>query len=433
MEFEQLREDNRRADRHDYSPQEWLQRHEAICREAVTHGKAGIALVTPHLFARASDDRNLICAWDYVAARSGLTPGVDGLTLLTLRNDKYAHIRGLRDAIRRNDYKHSETKLILIRKKNGQGKRRIHVPTVIDRIVQRGLVQILQPLLDPQFHENSMGYRPKRGPLLALASAESLIAEGRTVVITEDLKNAFECVPQDRLIDILRKHLDEPGIINLLERVVRSPGGIGIRQGGALSPLLLNVYLHQVLDRVWSRRFPSVPLLRYADDLALFCESAEQASTARTSLEKLITSAGFSFKAVEKSTTRELSKGEAVTWLGYWIRWTDDKLDVRISTRAWRALQARIDDIVTERDSGGSDDSDRTLQHVVTKWIDQIGPAYQLNRINRCIEKINIELAAVGWKKPIVVETFKQAWRYAYTRWRKLRREFRESKGLYED
>lgn len=430
MTFAEFKNYNRQVDRHRWSHKEFLSRHQCACINAVKHSKPGIAEILPYLFTRISDDRNLILAWDHVVAQSGSTPGRDGEVIQrsgpaghrinTLEGlNKYQFARQVRDAIRDGRYEHGETKLVSIPKKSGEGKRFIRVPDLIDRIVQRAIVQVLQPLVDAQFYEESFGYRPRRGRSHALATAELLFEDGRGVVVTEDLKNAFDCVPQGRLLVVVRKYLPDAKLMELIDRVVRTPEGIGIRQGGSLSPLLLNLYLHHVLDRVWRRKHENVPLLRYADDLALFCDTSEQATDARLALERLIQSAGFRLKDCANSTIHDLGEGEPVGWLGFRVSWCRGEFTVGVGHDALRGLAKKIERSMQKVGS------DARLPSVLFGWIGQMGPAYLHSEHDRYLAEINSMLAAAGSRKRWRRSFFLNRWHGAYVAWTQIRRRFR--------
>ncbi len=148
--------------------------------------------------------------------------------------------------------------------------------------MQRAIVQTVQPYLDQFFDDNSFGYRPDSHVYMALAAAEKLTVKNNAWVwLTEDLKDAFNHVPQQRLLDVGRTYIPDKGMLRLIERVVLTTTGKGIRQGGNLSPLLLNVYLHHFLDKKWRRLHPDATLIRWADDLLVLCREQEPTSSAK--------------------------------------------------------------------------------------------------------------------------------------------------------
>jgi retron-type reverse transcriptase len=196
--------------------------------------------------------RNLRLAWGHLAAEGGQAPGLDGLRFDDLEaHEVWQLVRTLGKAILDDTYRPGEDRRVAIPKSNVPGNRMLSIPSVVDRVVQRAVVQVTQPYLDCFLGDGCLGFRPGLGINEALALAERLAVRGdRWVWMAEDLKNAFDNVRQERLLDVLRTLLPDEGMMRLLGRLVRTDGGIGVRQGGPASPLMLNVYLNHFLDRV---------------------------------------------------------------------------------------------------------------------------------------------------------------------------------------
>ena len=184
----------------------------------------------------------------------------------------------LAESLATGQYEAGPERIVLIPKRHGNGTRPIRIQNQEDRAAERTIVQAVQPFLDPQFSDRSFGFRPRRTREEALATAYWLAREqGLWVWIAEDAKNTFENVPHGRLVDVLGRLLAQDEILDLIQRACLTARQRGIRQGGPLSPLLLNVYLHWMLDRRWSRMFPGEPLIRVADDLLILCRDWEMA------------------------------------------------------------------------------------------------------------------------------------------------------------
>src|SRR5207249_3057897 len=204
-----------------------------------------------------------------------------------------------------------------ISKGPGRGGRPLVLSNVEDRVVERAVVSILQPLLDPQFDDRSFGYPPRRGMQHALAQAERHVPkEQRRVWLTEDAKDAFLNVPLSRLLQVVRGLLPADDLIELIKRVLGGNKVPGLRQGGPLSPLMLNLYLDHFLDGPWRCDQPKLPLLRVADDLLVPCRSEAQARKARAELERLLVPAGMPLKGTEATAICVLCADIPVDWLG---------------------------------------------------------------------------------------------------------------------
>jgi RNA-directed DNA polymerase len=160
--------------------------------------------------------------------------------------------------------------------KPGGGERELGIPTVLDRLIQQALLQVLQPILDPTFSQHSYGFRPGRSAHDAVLAAQSFVQSGRRVVVDVDLEKFFDRVDHDILIDRLRKKIPDPGVIRLVRAYLNADivdGGVvlkrtrGTPQGGPLSPLLANVLLDEV-DKELEQRGHA--FCRYADDCNVY-------------------------------------------------------------------------------------------------------------------------------------------------------------------
>jgi RNA-directed DNA polymerase len=219
---------------------------------------------------------------------------------------------------------------------SGNGTRTLSIPTIPDRVVQRAIVQIGQPYLDPNLSPYCFGYRPGRKTLQALAQAERLAKEGGLWTwLTEDVRDAFDNVPQSRLLDIVRKHLPVAPMMDLLKLIVTTERTRGLRQGGCLSPLLLNLYLDHFLDRPMTKERPCIPLIRFADDLLVLCRDREEAQDVYKWMAQKLQAAAMPLKRFPQTSVHRLDDGHKVDWLGYRLTKDGDSLSVSIAEKAW--------------------------------------------------------------------------------------------------
>jgi hypothetical protein len=233
------------ADFHEGSVRDHLRRHERESADAARATARRRTEFATCLFRRAVDSRSLRRALAYLAAEGGSAPGPNGLTLDELDHlERWELARALAESIRTGRYRPGPHREVQISKGLGRGKRTIKVRNVEDRVVERAIVQVVQPFMAPKFAPASFGYRPGRGREHALAYAEAMaVATGSWAWVLDDVQDAFDNVPQGRLLDIVRMRLLAADIVELVRVVVGGKGSKGIRQGSSLSPFLLNLYL----------------------------------------------------------------------------------------------------------------------------------------------------------------------------------------------
>ena len=223
------------------------------------------------------DRNNLNQAYLRVKRNKGAA-GIDGLTvdelLPYLRENKEELIAKLKDG----SYKPSPVKRVEIPKPNG-GRRKLGIPTVVDRMVQQAIAQVLTPIFERVFSDNSFGFRPHRGAQDAIAKVVDLYNQGYRRVIDLDLKAYFDNVNHDLMMKYLQQYIDDLWILRLIRKFLTSgvlDHGLfaksekGTPQGGPLSPLLANIYLNE-LDKELTRR--GHHFVRYADDCNIYVKS----------------------------------------------------------------------------------------------------------------------------------------------------------------
>ncbi len=243
----------------------------ALARHAQTDWGAG------DLLGQALARENMARAWKRVKANKG-SAGVDGRTVA----DTGEYLKSAWPAIRRGlldgSYRPDPVRRVGIPKPGG-GVRELGIPTVVDRLIQQALLQVLQPLIDPTFSEHSYGFRPQRSALQAVLAAQQHVQAGYRVVVDVDLEKFFDRVNHDILMDRLAKRIADKRVLRLIRHYLQAgilAHGVSIErhegtpQGGPLSPLLANVLLDEV-DRELERR--GHRFVRYADDCNVYVRS----------------------------------------------------------------------------------------------------------------------------------------------------------------
>lgn len=222
---------------------------------------------TGDILARVVTLPALTRAWEEVAERRGCA-GVDGIGIRRFARHWEEHLRDLRHEVLSGIYRPHRLRTFFIRKRSG-GRRKLGVPAVRDRILQRAILNELEPFFERIFLPNSYGYRPGRGVRQAVEEIVRLREAGRRHVLDADIDAFFDTVDHQVLFTALASYLDDPGLLCLIEMWVRSGHQVkGIPQGAVISPLLANIYLHP-LDLALTRRAHG--LVRYADDFVVLC------------------------------------------------------------------------------------------------------------------------------------------------------------------
>ena len=232
---------------------------------------------------------NLNEAWAQVKANAG-SAGVDGLTVEQTAGLIREHKEEILGRIRAGRYRPEAVRAVDIPEANG-GTRRLGIPTALDRLIQQAIHQKLGPLWEPEFSEHSYGFRPHRSAHDAVRAAQAYIRAGKGWVVDIDLKAFFDHVNHDRLMHRLGRKVRDRHLLRLIGEYLRAPVRLkdgreetrreGTPQGGPLSPLLANIYLHP-LDLELEQR--GLSFVRYADDIAIFCASERAAARVEASV-----------------------------------------------------------------------------------------------------------------------------------------------------
>lgn len=225
---------------------------------------------------------NMQLAYKRVKANKG-AGGVDGITIEEV--DKYLkeNWEDIQEKIRRRKYKPKPVKRVEIPKPNG-GVRNLGIPTVVDRIIEQAIAQRLTPIVEPHFSEYSYGFRPGRRAQQAVIKLLEYFNDGYTYVVDIDLEKFFDNVPQDKLMTLVHKLINDPDTESLIRKYLNAGAMIkgryeetskGTPQGGNLSPLLSNIMLNE-LDKELERR--GLHFVRYADDCVIAAGSSAAAN-----------------------------------------------------------------------------------------------------------------------------------------------------------
>ena len=305
--------------------------------------------------------QNLQTAWKRVKANKG-APGVDGLDIGQTAELLRTRWPDIRQALLAGCYRPSPVRKVMIPKPDGS-QRELGIPTVLDRLIQQALLQVLQPKIDPTFSNHSHGFRPGRRAHDAVKAARGYVQSGKRVVVDVDLAKFFDRVNHDILIDRLRKRIDDAGVIRLTRAYLNAGimnGGVvvdrqmGTPQGGPLSPLLANVLLDEV-DKALEAR--GLCFARYADDCNVYVSSKKAGERVMVYLRKLYTGLKLQINEAKSAVASAFGR----KFLGYAL-WVAKGKEVKcaVAHKALDNFKVRIRQLT--RRSGG-----RSMAQVVEK------------------------------------------------------------------
>ncbi len=325
-----------------------------VCDEArlACHAKEGSW--QEGLLQKALSRENMVKAWKHVKANKG-SAGVDNLTIEQTMEYLKNHWFRIRQEILDGQYRPQAVRRVGIAKPGG-GTRELGIPTVVDRLIQQAILQILQPLIDPTFSQYSYGFRPGRSAHDAVLQAYRYVQEGYRFVVDIDLEKFFDKVNHDILMDRLAKRIPDKAVLRLIRRYLQAGimmDGVvmerieGTPQGGPLSPLLANVMLDEV-DKALEKR--GHKFARYADDCNVHVRSQRAGERVLLSLRRLY--ASVHLKVNEAKTAVGPVFGRK--FLGYCFRrWSGDTVKIAVATKAIDTFKQRIQEI-TRRVGGRS-------------------------------------------------------------------------------
>lgn len=308
----------------------------------------GGAALWEQIFSRG----NLFAALARVEANGG-APGVEGLTVEALRPYLKAHWLEVRAALDAERYRPQPVRRVEIPKPDG-GVRRLGIPTVVDRLIQQAMAQVLTPLFDPQFSEHSYGFRPKRSAHQAIEAAQQYLEEGYEWVVDIDLEQFFDRVNHDALMARVGRVVTDRRVKRLIHLYLISGVMVegvvvtsdeGTPQGGPLSPLLSNIMLDD-LDKELERR--GHRFVRYADDCNIYVRSARAGERVMNSVKQFIEKK-LKLKVNERKSA--VARAAQRKFLGYSFLKRKGVFLRRVAARSLERLKDKIR-VLTRRTTG---------------------------------------------------------------------------------
>jgi len=360
---------------------------------------------------------NLVRAWKRVKANKG-SAGIDGRSIAEtwkwLKSDGWSITR---DQLRSGTYQPQPMRSAEIPKPSG-GVRELSIPSVLDRLIQQAMLQVLTPLFDPQFSNFSYGFRPKRSAHQALRQAKKYVEAGCSWVVDIDLENFFDRVNHDKLMTRIARRVSDSRMLRLIRSYLESGvmrSGVKVRrddgtpQGGPLSPLLANIMLDD-LDHLLEKR--EHRFVRYADDCNVYVRSRRAGERVKKAITRFVT-AKLKLKVNEaKSAVDRPSKRKL---LGYSF-YNGSKL--RIAPKSLERMKRKVRELTTRNRSISLDERLIQLSRFLQGWMNYFALAETPKRLRELDGWIRRRVRLCVWK----------TWKRVRTRIRKLR-----SLGIPED
>jgi len=272
----------------------------------------------------------LEAAWKRVR-RAGGAPGSDRQSLGQFESRLDANLTKLQEELQMGTYRPRPIRRTYIDKPGSKEKRPLGIPTVRDRVVQTALKMVLEPIFEQEFMPTSFGFRPGKGCKDALRRVVDLMRTGHKWVVDADLESYFETIPHERLMWKIRRRVADSRVLALIEGFLRQQiledlkywtPEKGTPQGAVISPLLSNIYLHEVDKLVKAAGYEMV---RYADDFVILCVSHQESMEALRYVDQLAAERGLTLNSDKTSVVGTHEDGQGFDFLGYHfengIRW----------------------------------------------------------------------------------------------------------------
>ena len=353
-----------------------------------------------NLLERILDRNNLNRAYLKVK-RNGGSAGIDGMTVEEMLPYLKEHREELLEALRSERYKPKAVRRVEIPKPDG-GKRMLGVPTVIDRMIQQAIVQVLQPMYEPLFSENSYGFRPKRSAQQAMKQALEYYNEGYTQVVDLDLAKYFDTVNHEILIGMLREQVKDERVIRLIRKYLKSgvminglisPTTEGTPQGGNLSPLLSNIYL-TAFDRMLESR--GHKFVRYADDCNIYVKSRRAAERVMANCTKFL-EGKLKLKVNRKKS--QVGSPLRLKFLGFSMYKTGKKAGIRPHGKSVKRFKDKIRELTSRKQARSVELILKRLKRYTVGWLGYYSIADMESRIKRLNEWIRRRIRQIYWKQ----------------------------------
>ena len=360
---------------------------------------------TPSLMERVVTRENLEAAVKAVKRNKGAA-GIDGMTVFEIEEHIQEFYIPLRNKLLDGSYKPQPVKRVEIPKPNGE-ERKLGIPCVRDRVIQQAIRQVIEPMIDPHFMENSHGFRPGKGTHSALKQCVNYYEQGYRVVVDCDLKQCFDTLNHDKLIYYLEQYIQNKilikiirkfllaGVIDLSGEFVESK--TGAPQGGVLSPLLSNVYLHE-LDKELTKR--GHRFVRYADDFVIYVKTKRAGERVMESITNYIEK---DLKLIVNQEKSEVGSPTRLKFLSCLIRQVNGTYRFIPAKQAKQKFKNYLKRLTSRKRPGSFEEIIQQINRVTRGWINYFGLGFIkgfIKEIEGWLHHRLRQLILKRWKKP---------------------------------
>jgi RNA-directed DNA polymerase len=335
-------------------------------------------------------------AWRRVRRNRG-SAGVDKQTIADVEAYGVDQLLSeLQTELREKRYHPAPVRRVYIPKPGKPGQKRgLGIPTVRDRIAQAAVKLVVEPILEADFRECSYGFRPKRGAQQAICEVQAWVTWGYRHVIDADLKACFDTLPHEGLVEAVQRRITDPWILRLLRRWLKvgilEEGKVrmsvaGTPQGGVISPLIANAYLH-ALDVEWESKFYGAKLVRYCDDYVILCR--KNPSWWFRQMEGIVQRLGLT---LHPDKTRVVDAAEGFNFLGMHFRLKPMRSNPKRlfcyrwpSTKAMQSIRSKVRDAIGYDDIHSLDEKIRAINPILRGW----GQYFRASNAHRHFKKVD--------------------------------------------
>ena len=350
--------------------------------------------------------QNLNKAYKQVKSNKG-SGGIDGLGVDKLLPYLLEHKESLLQSIAKGTYQPNPVRRVEIPKEGGK-KRQLGIPTVVDRVIQQAIAQILSPIYEPLFSDFNYGFRPKRSSHHALKQCQEYISSGHKYTVDMDLEKYFDTVSHSKLIEVLSRTITDGRVISLIHKYMNAgvvekgkfvETVVGVPQGGPLSPLLSNIMLNELDKELESRGHKYV---RYADDCMILCKSKRAAQRTLTHIIPFIEEKLYLKVNKEKTVVAHVKD---VKFLGHGFYINKGKGRLRVHPKSITKMKEKVK-LLTSRSNGwGNERRKEALRQYITGWVNYFKLADMKSLIIETDKWYRRRIRMVIWKQWKKVKT----------------------------